>query len=254
MNDAVDITLATAFFVGLVSFISPCVLPLVPGYISTVTGVSFAKIEHGGSSFKKVLLPASCFCLSFSAVFMLLGMTATGLGSTLQTNREFLSQIAGVTIIGLGIFFLLTPFVTRLNRQWRPQRLLARVSSGGHLLVSGGPVLAGAAFAFAWTPCIGPTLGAILAAASTQATVGKGAMLLGAYSAGLAIPFLITAIAFNKVWRLFRWFRNHYLVITSISGAILVAMGVLMLTGKLTMVNAEVQRLISSFDLNIGGA
>ena len=131
------------------------------------------------------------FCLSFTVVFVALGMTATGLGSTLQDSRGTLDKIAGVVIIALGVLFVITPFVPRLNREWRPDALISRAGSGG-------PLIAGAAFAFAWTPCVGPTLGAILTAASVQDTVGKGALLLACYSAGLAVPFMLTAVAFNR--------------------------------------------------------
>ena len=158
-----------------------------------------------------MLLPAIVFCLSFTAVFVALGMTATGLGSTLQDSRGTLDKIAGIVIIALGVLFLLTPFVPKLNREWRPDALISRPGSGG-------PLIAGAAFAFAWTPCIGPTLGAILTAASTQDNVGDGAVLLFFYSLGLSVPFLLTALAFTRAWTAFRWLRDRYILITAISG------------------------------------
>ena len=144
MSGGVDTTVVAAFAVGFVSFISPCVLPLVPGYISAVSGVSVAELQRGERSLLKVLLPAIVFCMSFTVVFVALGMTATGLGSTLADHRGTLDKIAGVVIIALGVFFLLTPFVPRLNREWRPDALISRAGSGG-------PLIAGAAFAFAWT-------------------------------------------------------------------------------------------------------
>src|SRR5690349_13382060 len=134
-------------------------------------------------------------------------MTATTLGSTLRDGRGTLDKVAGAVIIALGVFFLLTPFVPRLNREWRPEVLMSRAGSGG-------PLVAGAAFAFAWTPCVGPTLGSILTAASVQDTVSKGAVLLLFYSAGLAVPFLLTAVAFTRMTAGFAWLRRHYLVIT----------------------------------------
>jgi len=161
VTGGVDTTVLAAFAVGFVSFISPCVLPLVPGYLSAVSGVSVAELQRGERSPLKVLLPAIVFCLSFTVVFIALGMTATGLGSTLQDSRGTLDKIAGAVIIALGVLFLLTPFVAKLNREWRPDALISRAGSGG-------PLIAGAAFAFAWTPCIGPTLGAILTAASRR--------------------------------------------------------------------------------------
>ncbi|HWK29636.1 MAG TPA: cytochrome c biogenesis protein CcdA [Solirubrobacter sp.] len=244
MNEAVDPTIIAAFAVGFVSFISPCVLPLVPGYLSAVSGVSLAEIQGGERNKLKILLPAIVFCLSFTAVFVALGMTATGLGHTLQTERETLDKIAGAIIIALGVFFLLTPFVPRLNRDWRPDALMSRAGSGG-------PIIAGAAFAVAWTPCVGPTLGTILNVAATQDTVGKGGVLLAFYSLGLAVPFLLTAIAFTRMTTAFTWLRRHYLIITWISGLILVTMGVLLFTGELARLNISAQNALDSLGLNV---
>lgn len=243
MSEGVDTTVLAAFAVGFVSFISPCVLPLVPGYLSAVSGVSLADIKQGERSLLRVLLPAIVFCLSFTVVFVALGMTATGLGSTLQDSRGTLDKVAGGIIIALGVFFLLTPFVPRLNREWRPDALISRAGSGG-------PLVAGAAFAFAWTPCVGPTLGSVLTAASVQDTVGKGAVLLLFYSAGLAVPFLVTAVAFTRAWGAFRWLRDRYLIVSAISGVILIAMGVLLLSGELTRLNIEAQQALDSVGLN----
>jgi cytochrome c-type biogenesis protein len=246
MSGGVDTTVIAAFAVGFVSFISPCVLPLVPGYLSAVSGVSVGELQRGERSLLKVLLPAIVFCLSFTIVFVALGMTATGLGSTLQDSRGTLDKVAGAVIIALGVLFIVTPFVPRLNREWRPDALISRAGSGG-------PLIAGAAFAFAWTPCVGPTLGSILTAASVQDTVGKGAILLLFYSAGLAVPFMLTAVAFTRAWGAFRWLRDRYLVVTAVSGLVLVAMGVLLLTGELTQLNTEAQQALDSLGLNVFG-
>jgi cytochrome c-type biogenesis protein len=244
MSEGVDTTVIAAFAVGFVSFISPCVLPLVPGYLSAVAGVSLAELQSGDRRLQRVLLPAIAFCASFTVVFVALGMTATGLGSTLQDGRGTLDKVAVAVIIALGVFFLLTPFVDRLNREWRPDMLISRAGSGG-------PLIAGAAFAFAWTPCVGPTLGSILTAAAVQDTVGKGGVLLLFYSLGLAVPFLITAVAFTRATSAFRWLRDRYLVITAVSGAILIAMGLLLFTGELTQLNIEAQKALDSVGLNI---
>jgi cytochrome c-type biogenesis protein len=246
MSDGVDTTVIAAFAVGFVSFISPCVLPLVPGYLSAVSGVSVVELQRGERSLLKVLLPAIVFCLSFTVVFIALGLTATGLGSTLRDSRGTLDKIAGAVIIGLGVLFLLTPFVPKLNREWRPDVLISRAGSGG-------PLIAGAAFAFAWTPCIGPTLGAILTAASTQEQLGDGAVLLLFYSLGLSVPFLLTALAFTRAWGAFRWLRDRYVAITAVSGLVLIAMGVLLLTGELTRLNNEAQQALDSVGLNLFG-
>jgi cytochrome c-type biogenesis protein len=170
-------------------------------------------------------------------------MSATGLGATLNDSKATLESIAGALIIAMGVFFLATPFVPRLNKEWRPDALISRAGTGG-------PVIAGLAFGVAWTPCVSPTLGSILAAASTSDTVAHGGVLLAFYSAGLAVPFLITALAFNRATVAFRWIRDHYLVITVVSGLVLIAMGTMMLTGQLTQLNVEAQRGLSSLGLD----
>jgi cytochrome c-type biogenesis protein len=220
-----DTTVIAAFAVGFVSFVSPCVLPLVPGYLSAVSGVSVTDLRQGTHRLSHVLWPAAIFCLSFTIMFVALGMTATGLGSTLRDSKDTLDKAAGILIIAMGVFFLLTPFVPKLNREWRPD-------------------------AVAWTPCVGPTLASILAAASTSDTVGHGGVLLAFYSLGLAVPFLATAIAFDRATTAFRWIRDRYLLVTAVSGCVLVAMGVLILTGELTQLNVEAQRWLSNLGLD----
>jgi len=241
-QNTVDTTVVAAFGVGFLSFISPCVLPLVPGYLSTISGVSFADLQAGRGRLQ-VLGPAVLFCLSFTVMFIALGMTATGLGGFLQDNRPLLRQISGAIIIVLGLLFIATLFVRRLNRQWRPESLLSRASTGG-------PVIAGLAFAVAWLPCTGPTLGAILTAAGTEENVGQGGILLAFYALGLAVPFLLSALAFSSVSGFFRFFRDHYTVITVVSGIVLVIMGVLLYTNELTRLNAEALTLMDDLGIN----
>jgi cytochrome c-type biogenesis protein len=238
-----DTTVVAAFAVGFVSFVSPCVLPLVPGYLSAVSGVSVTDLRDGRHRTSHVLGPAIVFCLSFTLMFVALGLTATGLGSTLRDSKETLDTAAGILIIAMGVFFLLTPFVPRLNREWRPDTLIRRAGTGG-------PIIAGLAFAVAWTPCVGPTLASILAAASTANTVGHGGVLLAFYSLGLAVPFLLTAIAFDRATTAFRWIRDHYLLVTAVSGIVLIVMGTLILTGELTQLNVEAQRALSNLGLD----
>lgn len=246
MSPGIDTTVLAAFAVGFVSFISPCVLPLVPGYLSAVSGVSLTEIQAGDRKVRRILLPALVFCLAFTVVFVALGMTATALGSVLQDSRGTLDKVAGGVIIALGVFFLLTPFVDRLNREWRPEALISRAGSGG-------PLVAGAAFAFAWTPCIGPTLGSILTAASVSGSVTEGGVLLLFYSLGLAVPFVLTAVMFTRATSAFRWLRDRYLVVTAVSGLVLIAMGVLLFTGELTQLNIEAQQALDSVGLNVFG-
>ena len=240
--DAVDTTVVAAFAVGFVSFVSPCVLPLVPGYLSTISGVSFAEIQEGRGR-RQVLGPALLFCLAFSVMFIALGMTATGLGQTLQDNRQLLRQISGVVIALLGVLFISMLLVPRLNREWRPEELLRRAHTGG-------PIVAGLAFAVAWLPCTGPTLGAILTAASSESTVGEGGVLLAFYALGLAVPFILSALAFSTFSGVFRFFRDHYTAITLVSGVVLIVMGVLLYTNELTRLNAEALSLMDDLNIN----
>jgi len=241
-SDSVNTTVIAAFAVGFVSFISPCVLPLVPGYLSAISGVSFADLQAGEAR-RKVIGPALLFCLSFTVMFVALGMTATGVGRTLADHRLVIRHVAGIVIFAMGLLFVLTLFVPLFNREWRPEMLLSRASTGG-------PVIAGLAFAVAWLPCTGPTLGAILTAASTQATVAKGGVLLAFYSLGLGVPFVLSALAFSRVTGFFRFFRDHYAVITVVSGAILMAMGILLFTDELTRLNNQVLAWLDSLGLN----
>jgi cytochrome c-type biogenesis protein len=242
VSDGVDTTVVAAFAVGFVSFVSPCVLPLVPGYLSTISGVSLADLQEGRGR-AKVLGPALLFCLAFSAMFIALGMTATGLGQTLQDHRQLLRQVAGVVIALLGVVFVGTLFVPLLNREWRPESLMRRAQAGG-------PIVAGLAFAVAWLPCTGPTLGAILTAAGTESKVGEGAVLLAFYALGLAVPFILSALAFASISGLFRFFRDHYTAITVVSGIVLVAMGVLLFTNELSRMNSEALSLMDDLGIN----
>src|SRR5690242_338862 len=231
-DPASGVGIFAALAAGVVSFLSPCVLPLVPGYLSAVTGVSASELDDAG--WRRVLGPSLLFVASFSTIFILLGLTATGLGSALQDHKELLTKVSGVLIIAMGVLFVASLFITRLNREWHVDALLARAGKGG-------PIVAGAAFAIAWTPCIGPTLGAILTAASLTNSAGRGAFLLAVYSAGLAIPFIVTALAFSRMTTAFAVVKRHYQLIVAIGGLILIAMGLLILNGDLTQLNVEVQ-------------
>jgi cytochrome c-type biogenesis protein len=230
-----------ALAAGVVSFLSPCVLPLVPGYLSAVSGVSAAELETAG--WQRILGPSLLFVASFSAIFVAEGLTATALGSAFQDHEELLTKIAAALIVAMGILFVSSLFVARLNREWHVDALLERAGKGG-------PIVAGAAFAIAWSPCIGPTLGAILAAASVSGSAARGAFLLAVYSAGLAIPFLLTAIAFSRATTAFTVIKRHYQAIVAGGGVILIAMGVLIWTNQLTMLNNEAQSWLSGLGLN----
>jgi cytochrome c-type biogenesis protein len=233
-----------AFAAGLVSFISPCVLPLVPGYLATVSGLSPDELRSTtGVQMRGVLIRAGLFILSFSAIFIVLGMTATGLGQTLTDNRSALEKIAGITIIAMGALFVIALFVPILNREWHVDSIMQRAGRGG-------PLMAGAAFAIAWTPCVGPALASILGLAATTGTVAQGGGLLAVYSAGLAVPFLLTAIAFNRATTAFAWVKRHYAVINGVAGVLLISIGILVLTGELFHLNIEAQKMLDRWGLN----
>lgn len=241
MPEIGGVGLLTALIAGAVSFFSPCVLPLVPGYLSAVTGVSASELETAG--WRKVVPPALVFILSFSAVFILLGLTAVSLTQTLRQSQDTLDKIAGTLIIAMGVLFVAQLFFVKLNRDWRIDALIERAGTGG-------PVIAGVAFAVAWTPCIGPTLAAILTLAGTTGSVSEGALTLAVYSAGLAIPFLLTAIAFARMTTAFGFIRRHYPAIMALGGVVLIAMGVLVFTGELTRLNIEAQQALDDLGIN----
>jgi cytochrome c-type biogenesis protein len=240
-DPAAGVTILAALGAGIVSFLSPCVLPLVPGYLSAVTGVSAAELDDAG--WRRVLGPSLLFVASFSTIFIILGLTATGLGSFFQEHKQTLTKVSAALIVAMGMLFVASLFVTRLNREWHVDALLERAGKGG-------PVVAGAAFAIAWTPCIGPTLGAILATASISGSAARGAFLLAVYSAGLAIPFLLTAVAFSQMTSAFAVVKRHYQLIVAVGGLILIAMGVLIWTGELTRLNGEAQSWLSGLGLD----
>jgi cytochrome c-type biogenesis protein len=231
-----------AFIAGLVSFISPCVLPLVPGYLSAVTGVKVDEIES--ADWRRVLVPSLLFIASFSTVFILLGLTATAIGETLRDNQDLLTDIGAVLLIVMGVLFVATMFVDRLNREWRVDALMARAGKGG-------PIVAGAAFSIAWTPCTGPALGGILTLAGIQGEVAHAAFLLAVYSAGLAVPFLLTALAFSRATTAFAALKRHYRAIVATGGAVLIGMGVLILSGGFTDLNVWAQRVTNELGLNL---
>ena|SRR5215203_4506935 len=240
-DPASGIGILTALAAGIVSFLSPCVLPLVPGYLSAVTGVAAADLER--ADWRRVIVPSLLFVASFSAIFILLGLTATGIGSALQDHQQELVKVSAVLIIVMGVFFIAALFIPMLNREWHVEALLERAGTGG-------PVVAGAAFGIAWTPCIGPTLAAILTAAAASASVGRGAFLLAVYSAGLAIPFLLTSIAFSRMTTAFAVVKRHYPLIMAIGGVILIVFGISILTGWFDTFNRWAQDLLDELGIN----
>ena len=240
-DTATGVGIPVAIAAGLVSFLSPCVLPLVPGYLSTVIGVTPRDLEEG-VGIRRVLVPSLLFIASFSMIFILLGLSATAIGSSLNAHKHALQQVGGALILLMGMIFLATPFVGMLNREWHSETLL-------RLAGRGGPLLAGAAFAIAWTPCTSITLGAILTQAAISSSAAHGALLLAFYSAGLAIPFLLIAVAFERMTNALAVVKRHFPLIIATGGVVMIALGLLILTGEFTILNNKAQELTSELGL-----
>ncbi|MFF3631233.1 cytochrome c biogenesis CcdA family protein [Streptomyces sp. NPDC002164] len=220
MSGALIVALPIAVLGGLVSFFSPCVLPLVPGYLSYVTGVSGTDLAQARRG--RMVAGASLFVLGFTAVFVSGGALFGFFGQTLQEYSEVLSKILGVLMILMGIFFMgLMPWMTQ--REFRIHR---RPVSG----LAGAPLL-GALFGIGWTPCLGPTLSSVSILAMGQGTAGRGALLTVAYCLGLGVPFVLAAVAFRKALGAFGWVKRHYAWVMRIGGAMMIVTGLLLLTG-----------------------
>ena len=227
------ISLPTAFAAGLISFLSPCVLPLVPGYLSYLSGVGSDHLRSGDAHTRRQVLLSACgFVLGFSIVFIVLGATATVLGQSLNENLPWLTQAAGALII---VFGLHTMGVFRIPALYAEKRFQLDKRPTGLL----GAVLVGLAFAFGWTPCIGPILAGILTYAAQEDTLQQGILLLTVYSAGLGVPFLLTAIAINGALGFLDRIKRHMVWVERASGVLLIGVGVLIFTQNLSwMANA----------------
>jgi cytochrome c-type biogenesis protein len=226
---AADVSIAAALVAGLISFLSPCVLPLVPPYLVYLTGTSlerFADAQAEPMVKRNTVVAALLFVLGFSTVFVALGASASAVGSLLRVYSDRLATIAGVAIIIMGLHFL---GVTRLPFLMREKRLSAPRPVG-----LWGAYVMGLAFAFGWTPCIGPILAAILAVAASEATIARGAGLLAVYSAGLGIPFVLAAFAAEPFAAFLARFRGHVAAVEKVMGGLLVLTGIAFLTGFIT--------------------
>ena len=219
-----DTTLSIAFLAGLISFLSPCVLPLIPGYISYISGTSFDKIKQKKRNL--VIIKTIFFSLGFSLVFIALGSTASLIGNFFLINSNLLRIIAGIIII---FFALQLIGIFNFNFINKDVRIFTKNYSNNMTF----PLIVGAAFGFGWTPCIGPILGSILALAALEENIGKGTLLLSFYSLGLAIPFIISGVLIDKFLLFSKGFKKYLSIITKVGGAILLLTGIAILTGQL---------------------
>ncbi|MFJ4870447.1 cytochrome c biogenesis CcdA family protein [Streptomyces sp. NPDC088757] len=239
-SGALLLALPLAVLGGLVSFFSPCVLPLVPGYLSYVTGVTGADLAESRRG--RMTAGAVLFVLGFTAVFVSGGALFGYFGATLQEYRETLTTVLGVLMVLMGVFFLgLMPWLTQ--REFRFHRKPAAGLVGAPLL--------GALFGIGWTPCIGPTLASVNALALEQASAGRGAALAFAYCLGLGVPFVLAALAFRKALGAFGWVKRHYVWVMRIGGGMMIVTGVLLLTGAWDSMVATMQGWSDGFTVGI---
>lgn len=238
-----NVSILAAFAAGFLSFVSPCVLPLIPGYISFVSGVSVDEMRGGAApttSRLQVFITSLAFVIGFSLVFIALGASATAIGKFMFAKLPLLSKIAGVILI---VFGLHTMGVFRLALLDTEKRVHSQRKPAGPI----GAMLVGVAFAFGWTPCIGPILGGILAIAGSRNSVAEGVTLLAVYSLGLGIPFLLTSLAINQFFGAAKKIRKYYHGIELASGALLIVIGVLIITGQLTIITRYLQPYLPSY-------
>ena len=237
MTEPATLGIVVAFIAGLLSFLSPCVLPLVPSYIGFLTGMTLGEVSDRR---RDALLHALLFVAGFSLIFMLLGASATALGRALNYYQVWLQRVGGALII---LFGLLCLGVFKVGMLTQERRLHLERKPVGYL----GSVLVGMAFAAGWTPCIGPVLGGILGLAATSSDVSRGMLLLGVYSAGLAVPFLIAALALESFLEWFQRFRRFLPWVMRASGVLLIMVGVLLVTGEFTRLASWLQGLTPDF-------
>lgn len=237
---------AIAFSGGVVSFLSPCVLPVVPAYLSVTTGLSLSEMSAGGRRSRLVAARgAGLFILGFSLVFVALGLSATALGAILLRGQVPITRIAGALVVVLALGML----ATTIDHAWVPWREFRFHPQTAGLGSFGAPV-AGAAFAFGWTPCIGPVLGSVLAVAAKQQALLEGALLLAVYAAGLALPFMLAALAFDRSVMAMRWTRRHSRTLSRTAATLLGVYGVLLVLDQLAWVTVRMQEAASALGLS----
>jgi cytochrome c-type biogenesis protein len=237
VSEPAGLGLFVAFLAGLLSFLSPCVLPLVPSYIGFLTGMTLPEMTGRR---RVALLHAVLFVAGFSLIFILLGASATALGGALKYYQVWIARVGGVLVILFGLVCL---GVVKAGFLEQERRLQLQHKPVGYL----GSVLVGMAFGAGWTPCIGPVLGAILSLAATSDSVPRGMLLLGVYSAGLAVPFLLAAVAVESFLEWFQRFRRYLPWVMRVSGVLLIFVGILMATGQFTRLAGWLQGLTPAF-------
>jgi len=245
--DTHNITFFFAFSAGFLSFVSPCVLPLIPSYVSYITGISFEDLIEGGDdkNFTKVTLYNSlAFILGFTIVFVSLGASSSYFGSLLRDYQELIMRVGGILVIVFGLFIM---GVLKLDFMNRDKKFHLQEKPAGYL----GSVFVGIVFAAGWTPCIGPLLGSILSIATSEGSVLFGVELLLVYSIGLGIPFLITSLALNTFLHHMPKVTKHMRVITTISGLILIVIGLLLVTDRFTELSNLFQSMGLGWDIDI---
>ena len=227
-----DVPLTAAFLAGVASFLSPCVLPLVPGYVSVISGASVEEMKAAGRNeglLRRVLFHSLLFIAGFSIVFISLGASATWLGGALRSHLPLLLQIGGVVVILFGLHMT---GILKIGLLYRDARI--RTNPANRSVSASGSLLMGLAFAFGWTPCIGPILAAILALASTRQSIAQGILLLAVYSLGLAVPFLLTSLGLTQFMNFYRGFRKHLHTVEVFSGVVLIVVGAMLVTNQFT--------------------
>lgn len=239
-----SVTLAGAAAAGLISFASPCVLPIVPGFLSVITGLDITSAESRKGRSLRIARDTGLFVAGFSAVFILLGLTATTIGSAIFRNQALLTRVSGLLVLAMAAY-LLGSVVAKSPWLYQEKRFHPRLSRFGPFAA---PV-AGVAFGFGWTPCIGPILTSVLAVAATRGKAGEGAALLAAYSLGLGIPFLVAGLAFGRLAGLFGWVKRHVRGITVASASSLAVFGVLLVFDQLTWVTSQLQNVLRAVGL-----
>ena len=240
-----DVGYIAAFGGGFVSFLSPCVLPLVPAYVSMVTGLDVAELRSGdGRHAGRVVRDTGLFVLGFGTVFVVLGLGANAFGGAVFRNQILLTRISGLVVVALALF-LVGSLVLRAPWLYREMRFHPSPSRLGPLAAP----LTGAAFGFGWTPCIGPVLGSVLAFAGTAGHAAHAAALLAVYSLGLGLPFLVVGLALGRLGGALSWVKRHTTAITLASAAILGVLGVLLVFNQLTRVTSDTQSLFRSIGL-----